>query len=171
MILYAYMKWLRLTVTFTTWLCSKNLRAIDYVMHNWKIHGVFQLLHCFGWFFIFISIAISYRVNVHCTMHTYLVIHIHIHTRRPTPTQTYVQLTLFRVCVFNSIFSWLMCILQILFFATYFRYKYWRLLRKASRCTLYVETETPKTQSKSGITDYFTHNEIISTVLFFLVLC
>lgn len=78
MILYClYEMTMRLTVTFTTWLCSKNLRAIDYVMHNWKIHGVFQLLHCFGWFFIFISIAISYRVNVHCTMHTYLVIHTH----------------------------------------------------------------------------------------------
>lgn len=103
MILYAYMKWLRLTVTFTTWLCSKNLRAIDYVMHNWKIHGVFQLLHCFGWFFIFISIAISYRVNVHCTMHTYLVIHTHTYTHAG-------RLRLKRMC--NSHFFEFVCSTQ-----------------------------------------------------------
>lgn len=92
---------MRLTVTFTTWLCSKNLRAIDYVMHNWKIHGVFQLLHCFGWFFIFISIAISYRVNVHCTMHTYLVIHTHTHINIHTHADydSNVCATFSRLCV------------------------------------------------------------------------
>lgn len=44
----------RLTSTFTIPFGWKNLHAIDYVIFNWKVHAVFQLLH-----------RLPFRIGVH----------------------------------------------------------------------------------------------------------